>query len=215
MGFYRSITNIFKRPKPSWAAKCVLAYTDKSGMRYYTYADGLDMPVDREGEIEKCLMELRFGKDYSDVIAELNASLNNFDKSGRAVVDLTKIGYLASELSDREELLTTPDILFKICANALIREDESPYEVDQEVLIQKVQTFKSELRHGGLADFFQLGGLTRFVNLSITSQSDLIRFMNDLEMKDQQRQKQKHLIFGRQSLRGLLTEESTILTNWD
>lgn len=185
-----NLLRVFKRKisKPKWAALCHLAYTDRAGFRYYAYTDELKMPIFRRGEIEKCMMELQYGSDYSEVLDALKVTINSHDKSGNMAPDIAKAGYLVQELIDRKDLLLIPEILFKICANTLIREDENPELVDQELLDHKVTTFKSELQRGGLAAFFHKGELLKSIGLSGISTTDLIRLMNASEQRHIQSQ---------------------------
>lgn len=165
--------------KPSWASLCVKAYQDTQGRVYYKYNDELDMCVIRKGEIDKCLMELKYGSDYLDIMNGIIKSANQFDRHGRATPDLIGISYLAQEMIDRDSMLLIPDIMMRICANALVREDENPHIVDQEILVEKINTFKSEIGHGGLHDFFHAGGLLKLVGLSNISATALTRLMTD------------------------------------
>jgi len=191
-----------------------LAYTDKSGKRYYKYNDNLDMCVYRKGEIDKCLMELRYGSSYLDVLNALRDSMNEHDKRGNMKPDIVKVGYLVNELYDREDMLLISDILFKVCANTLIREDENPYIVDQEILDEKVNVFKSEIQRGGLHAFFHSLDLLRLIGLSTTSPIELTRYMIDSETKlANQRKVLEVLTSGSQSVHGLWNEENTLLMN--
>lgn len=174
MGFLSFLNS--SRSKPSWAAQCTLAYTDRQNRRYYQYPDMLDMCVHRKGEIDKCLMELRYST-HSDVLEALKDA-TNAHKRGSMQPDIVKIGFLVNEITDRSELLLSSDILFKICANTLIREDENPYVVDDEILIEKITTFKAEIKQGGLHGFFQSVGLLRLIGLSNIMPHELTKYMN-------------------------------------
>lgn len=214
MGLYQSIQTLFRKDKPKWASLCSLSYTDKKGLRYYKHNDMLDMCVYRKGEIDKCLLELRYSSSYSDVLNALKDSLNEHDKRGNMKPDLIKIGYLINELYDRDDMLLLSDILFKVCANTLIREDENPYIVDQEILEEKVNVFKAEIQRGGLHTFFQSVDLLRLIGLSTISPVELTRYMIDSETKQSVKIRQfKALISDNLSARGLLKEESTLSMN--
>lgn len=187
MGFLSILKTLQK--KPEWAARCSLAYKDKKGNRYYQYNDMLDMCVHRKGEIDKCLMELRFG-NKEDVLDALKLTLSAH-KKGVIKPDLVTMGYLVNEITDRENMLIIPDILFKLCANTLIRHDENPYIVDEEILIEKISTFKAEIKRGGLHGFFQSVGLLRLIGLSNISTTD---FQQSMNKADQARDQQKNLL---------------------
>lgn len=214
MNFWKALKEkIIPNRKPEWAALCKLAYTDKSGRRYYQYADELNMNcVYRKGEIEKCMMELRYGSDYSKVIDEMKASVNGFDKQGNMRPDMVKTGYLIQELIDRKDILLLPEILFKICANTLIREDENPYLVDEEVLEEKIATFKSEIQTGGLHAFFQSVDLLKLIGLSNISIIDFNRLMTASAQRQKQFQAMLNLFTSeQQSQAGFSSEQSTSL----
>lgn len=175
--------------KPDWATLCSLAYTDSDKRRYYVYNDEMDMSVLRKGEIEKYLMELQYGSDYSDVVKGMKDSLITH-KKGKIQPDMTMLGYFIEELAERKQLLLLPDIMFRIMATMLIREDENPYLVDAEILDEKTATFQNEIQHGGLATFFHSAGILKLLGLSGISILDLQRLMKESKQRIQNRQSQ-------------------------
>lgn len=215
MNIYRLFRTLIPRTKPKWAAPCRLVYTDTLGRRYYQYQDEMDMTIFRRGELEKCQMELRFGTDYASVIDGIKDSLNRSNKkTGRMEADIVTAGYLTQELIDRKDLLLIPDILFRICANTLIREDENPHIVDQEILDQKLETFKSEIQRGGLHAFFLETGLLKSAGISNISQSDFSRLMTDSEQRLKQVQARIRLFTSEQrSHDSSNSNQSTTLKN--
>lgn len=164
---------IIGKRKPKWAALCTHIYTDKIGRKYYAYNDELDMPILRKGEIEKHLLELRYGSDFEDVLIAMKKALSLSDKKGNIKPDLVMIGYLIQELLSRKEFLVIPEIMFRIVITILIREDETPYTIDAEISDEKMDIFKREMQDGGLADFFHSTGLLKYVGLSHISTIDL------------------------------------------
>jgi len=204
---------IFSKPKPKWASLCSLVYTDKSGRKYYKYNDPLDMCVKRKGEIDKYLMELKYGSNYSDVLSALRTAINQPDKAGNIKPDLVNVGYLVNELADRSDILIIPEILFKLCANMLIRSDENPYIVDVEILNEKIETFTKEIQRGGLHDFFQVTGLLKLIGLSGISKIGLMQYMTASEMKEQENNRIQSLISDNLLQRGLWVKENITLMN--
>lgn len=187
--------------KPNWASLCSLAYTDKQKRRYYIYNDELDMSVLRKGELEKYLMELQYGSDYSDVLQGMKDALI-IHKKGKIQPDITKLGYLIEELSERKQHLLLPEIMFKIMATMLLREDENPAVIDQEILNEKLITFEKEIQQGGLASFFHSVGISKLLNLSNISILDLQRLMRA----------SKHRIINRNRELSSLKNESQLLS---
>lgn len=181
----RLLTKLFPKRKPEWAALCSVAFTDKKGRRYYKYNDELDMNILRKGEIEKYQLELRYGSDMEDVCEAMKVAVGSSDKKGNMTPDVGMIGYLTQELLDRKEMLLLPDILFKILATTLIREDESPSVIDEEILEEKLITFKEEIQSGGLFPFFQSGVLLRLTDLSNISIIDFKRLMTESQQRIQ------------------------------
>lgn len=173
------------KKKPEWAASCTQVYKDKQGLRYYKYNDELDMSVIRKGRIDQSLIELKYGSDFNDVLTAMKASVNQFDKKGKPDPNLSNVGYYIQELIDRDEILILPGILMTICANMLIREDENPSIVDEEILKQKVSTFTNEIQRGGLHGFFQRSGLLKLIGLSNISIVAFNRLMIDSEERHQ------------------------------
>lgn len=167
------------KTKPVWAAACHTAYTDKKGRKYYAYQDETDMGVFRYGEMEKCFLELRYGMDYADIANAMQKAINQSSKKGQMTPDFTQISFLAQEIIDRKNMLIIPDILFNICATTLIREDENPYVIDQEILQQKVSTFKAEIQQGGLHAFFHANGWLKLIGLPGISLNGFLQLMTD------------------------------------
>lgn len=173
------IRNLFNKAKPSWASLCSVAFKDKQGRRYYSYNDMLDMSILRKGEMEKYLIELRYGSDLSDVCEAMKEALGAADKKGNMNPDLPMIGYLVQEIIDRKKMLVVPEIMLKIIATTFIREDENPVIIDEEIMDQKLATFKTELQHGGLAHFFHSAGFHRLIGLYNISINELTQLMNE------------------------------------
>lgn len=207
MGFLNTLRRWQK--KPDWAATCSLAYTDKKGRRYYQYNDMLNMCVHRKGEIDKNLMELRFG-NTDDVLTALRLTLSAHQK-GVIKPDLVTMGYLVNELTDRSQMLIASEILFKLCANTLIRDDENPYIVDEEILIEKIETFKAEIKRGGLHSFFHSTGLLKLIGLSDISMVGLIQCMDQADQAKINRSNLLHTL-GKQSRNGSWIEENISLS---
>jgi hypothetical protein len=185
-----SLINYFRtKQKPSWASLCTCVYTDKAGRRYYQYNDELDMSVLRKGEIDKCVMEHAYGSDYRDVFQGIKSALGESDRKGNMRPNIQDISYLAQEILDRDKHLIIPEILMKICAHTLIREDEDPYQVDDEILKQKLTTFKTEIQRGGLHDFFHSTGLLKLLGLSSMSMTTFRSNMIASEMMQEESRK--------------------------
>lgn len=179
------LRKFFPKPKPPWASLCTLAFTDRSGRRYYQYSDPMDMSILRKGEIEKCQIELRFGTDMEDICQAMQSAISSSDKKGNMAPDVTMIGYLVQELIDRKQYLVIPEILFRVLATTMIREDENPGIVDQEILAEKVITFQSELQHGGLFDFFRRGNMLGSLDFSGITIIDFKRLMTQSQQRMQ------------------------------
>jgi hypothetical protein len=177
------LSKIFKKKevtklvtKPLWAAKCDMKHIDNTGRAYYKFVDELDMPLLRKNEIDKGLMEMRYGSDLDDVLTAMDDSLNEFS-GGKIKPNTTQIGFFCKELKDRKKYLIEGETLFKICANTLIREDESPYVVDQTILKEKIETFKNEINEKGLYLFFCKVDLMIYLNLSNISITQFAQMM--------------------------------------
>lgn len=184
------------KTKPSWASRCTSVYTDHAGRVYYKYNDELDMCVIRKGEIDKCLMELSYGRDYLDVFKGIKDMLGETDKRGNIKPNLSSVGYLAEEVLVRDKYLIIPDILMKVCANTLVREDENPLIVDAEILDQKIATFKAEIQRGGLRDFFYSAGTLKLLELSSMSTTEFNSHMLASEVMQERHEQIRASIFG-------------------
>lgn len=152
--------------KPSWSTKCNIVHIDNSGRSYYKFTDELDMPLLRKNELDKNLMELRYGSDFDDVISSMVGALNELSTGGKIKPDTTAVGFFCKEIQDRKKYLLEAKTLFKIASNTLIREDENPHIVDQNILKEKIETFETEINENGLYLFFCKVDLMKSLQLS-------------------------------------------------
>lgn len=152
------------------------------------------MCVLRKGEIDKCLMELSYGRDYLDIFKGIKNMLGETDKRGNIKPNISGVGWLVDEVMQRDKYLIIPDVLMKICANTMIREDENPHIVDAEILDEKVATFKAEIQRGGLHDFFYSSGTLKLLGLSNISTTEFNSLMIASELMQEKHERIKACI---------------------
>lgn len=146
-------------------AKLENVYTDSKGRKYYSYPHDMDIPILRMIEIQKVLVELGGGLAHDELFDMLKAIDANIDKtmnSGK-ISDLAESKFLINEMTKiRKDIVIHDELFLKLVATYLIREDESPVEIDHEIISQKVETFREESR-GKSYVFFYGVGLSRYI----------------------------------------------------
>lgn len=178
------LSKFFPKRKPEWASLCSVVHTDKQKRNYYKFNDEMDMPMLRKHEIDICMMELRYGRDFDDVIQVMDSSLNQ-TVAGKVKPDLKAVGYLLHEIQERKKYLFDSKILFAICANTLIREDESPFKPDQTITNEKIKVFTDEIGRGGLSFFLIKNDLMKYLPFSNISILQFSQMMNQSDNQDQ------------------------------
>jgi len=137
-------------------------FIDSNGKQYYKYIDPFDIPMQRYEQVQILLMELdaRVSKDEMNQFLEaMGLALNESDKNLRKT-----IGFLIGEMERRKELLFHPDIMMKLLACMVIREDQDSTLWDEEIEKEKIIQFKQDSKQGeGLHDFFMQAGLSLYI----------------------------------------------------
>lgn len=133
------------------------------GTKYYQFQKQEWLPVTRYEQMQIRLqeMESRIGRE----------DLQNWLKLAKEAVNknkLSDVGHLIGALEDRVNLLYDPVLMVRFISGIAIREDQidTAHIWNEEIEEEKLNEIYTQVRAGGLADFFQKLHLTDIVNFS-------------------------------------------------
>lgn len=119
-----------------------LSFHDLEGNSYYSFPKDVAMPVVRLGKLQEFYTWLSAGvtgEELEKMIDAADKALSNGLKDGKGIA---KIGFILSELKDRKNMVLHPELYYNIIAAQTIRHDEKINEWNQEIQMQKVESFK-------------------------------------------------------------------------
>lgn len=182
--FEKQILKIYfnKQSKKKGFKNMINAFVDSNGVKYYTWENEFDIPVQRTKEIEKRLMRLKSGlsdDNLNQMLDALELALNKGVKP-----DLVKAGWIVKEMRNRQELLLHPDLLFDLVALRYVREDEQPHEVNEIIQREKVAQFEKDSK-GGLYDFFYEMGMSGYLPYLEKLESDWNTYWEESKIRIQ------------------------------
>ena len=159
-------------------------FVDSNGKQYYRYKDDFDIPVLRKGKLEQLIKELGYGISKDEMTLFLDAMEKALNK-GQA--DVSKIGFLVTQMRERKDILIHPEILFEMVTTLYIREDENPALIDEEIHKEKFEQLKKDSQ-GGLYDFFYTAGLSTYIPYLTKLEDDwnlyLVKAKRELETQN-------------------------------
>lgn len=148
--------------KVEWKEKCDFAFA-MGGHNYYKFKSSSDIPLVRLEQIQVnvILLENRLTKNELRLLLSIaESSLNKcieVAKMENKIQNLTHAMWAIEEIKGRADVLMFhPEILCDLAAYTLIREDENPFVINEEIHKSKVGMFNKE---GGDNPFFVEAGL--------------------------------------------------------
>ena len=169
--FERQILKIYfnKQSHKKGLKNLIKVFVDSNGIKYYTWENENDIPIQRTKEIEKRLIRLKSGLSDENMNMMLDAMEKALNKGVKP--DLATIGYIIKEMRNRQDLLLHPDLMFDLVALRYVREDETPTEVNESIHKDKIEQFKKDSKDG-LYDFFYEMGMSGYMPYITKLESD-------------------------------------------
>lgn len=140
--------------KPQKVADLKFAFVDSDGMRYYEWQTLSDIPQCRHLELSQMI-------GYSDARISpesLNVLCDEVDKRLHSIIaekseDKRRKSFaqsfaLINEIRDRSSFSVPKDIMIRIAAIIICREDEDPEKFNLDIQNEKAAQFKKELNNG-------------------------------------------------------------------
>lgn len=168
------LLNIFKRKQAKPINDNLMhCYTDKEGVKYYTYKNITDLPAIRLVNIEK---ETRFVEMYmtEDV---LRIALKMMKEAGNKQ-DWVQVFSIIQDLEIRLKFLSEEKTLLKLAALYFFEEGENPYKIDDNILDNKQARWDNDEEAKTFFLTFALRLTKRRFNLS---EDDLLNYMKENE----------------------------------
>lgn len=178
--WFRAKVNKLWKHKADLLKGTEFAFADSQGRKYYRYIDDLDIPVIRKGRIQLFLTELSRGLDNNETSMFLNhmesqieAALSQPKNVSNVSKYLASLMHLVGEMKLRKDNILHPTLLMDMAAIMYIREGENPFEFDQTIHNEKVETFTTDVSERlGLYDFFVLARLDAYIPYLTELQQD-------------------------------------------
>lgn len=134
-----------------WREHCEIGFIDSDGTKYWRYKPDYKMPIQRMSYVDTLKLQYiqAWGateqKLFDERLDELFKELERDKGLGSYYKKLANLKSLLDEKRLRESHIIQTDILIEMVACLLIRDDENPTEVNEQVLKQKVETFKKKV----------------------------------------------------------------------
>lgn len=154
--FFKKSPRLAKREDFS---KMQEVFKDRYGKRYYKYVNDYDIPQARYDALQSMLQELEMVLSRNELRVFIKAMKKAISETP---ANIAQIGFLLTEMEDRQTYLVHGEIMFRITCCLYIREDQNPYEWDEEFEAKKAIILKEEAK-GDLFDFFYTAGLGKYL----------------------------------------------------
>ena len=161
IGFKKALTDyVYQHQSKSYKEYLEFAFADSNGKKYYRFNALENMPLTLLEQLTILQMKVESRIKGTDLDEWIKASKKVIsDKSPSAISDL---GYMLGALEERRKLLFDPVLMMEIAALLYIREDENPALYSKDLHREKFIQFEKD-KAGGLYDFFQSAGLSKYM----------------------------------------------------
>lgn len=151
-----------------WREHCEIGFIDSDGTKYWRYKPDYKMPIQRMTYIDTLKLQyiqswsLQEQQLFDDKLTHLFETLEKDKGLGSYYKQLASLKSLLDEKQLRKNQVIQIDILIEMVACLLIRDDENPFEVNEKLLAEKVETFKKKINF----NFLKQKSILEWMNLS-------------------------------------------------
>ena len=164
----------------------VYAFTDLKGKKYYRFAEGLALPLERVGKLQDLFMYINTGMSG----AQWDECVNNIEQAIYNGLSKPEVaGVIGAQLKVIKEMRQTvfhTELLYNMAAVQLVREDESIVNYNNEIQLEKVNQFKLEVEKTGSFFFFHQTDLKTLRNYLELSQAEWTSLWHESEINQEQ-----------------------------
>jgi len=155
------------KPKDEIFSKMQFSFIDSNGLKYYTWSDKFDMPIQRAEQLQIVLQEIsaRVDRETLDDWIDATKKMTMESDKDKALLNVIR---MLDALSDRMDISFDEDLLLKLACVSYVDESQDPRYWDEEYEQKKFKRLEQDAKTG-LYDFFVKGGLTTYLPTYIDS----------------------------------------------
>ncbi len=154
-------------------------YVDSDGHTYHGFPSKLGLPIERFGKMKSYLMWMISGispKELRDLLDKADDAL------GKGIADPKQaavIGMVHEEIRGRERLTIHTELLYNFMAVQWVRDDEDPLTFNNQIQLEKVESFKRESSKGNSYFFFRQKEMKMLSNLFKMSEEEWNKYWQE------------------------------------
>ena len=162
-------------------------FTALSGRKYYSFPESMGLPTKRYAKVLEHFDWLKNGispQDFDQISQELSNCLAHIRAKTKDANEMSKkAGLLLAEFDRRRAHSFPYYILHNLVADVLIREDENPNLISNQIHAEKCDEIEAEIE-AGRADFFLTLPQLKPLNIALNSSpEELIEYLKDLRVE--------------------------------
>lgn len=151
-------------------------FFDLDGNAYYEYPSTIYLPMARLAKLQEYVMWISAGisgDELDGMLKKADKALSDGLKAGKGA---SIIGFIIQELMDRKNMVIHEELFYNFIAVQLIRHDESPTQFNNEIQMQKVESFK-KMNKKDDSFFLNIQEYLKVLNLSNITKDDLDKLL--------------------------------------
>lgn len=160
----------------------VFKFFDLEGNGYYEYPSTIYLPMSRLAKLQEYLMWISAGvsgDELDGMLKKADKALSDGVKNGKGAA---VIGFIIQELMDRKNMVIHEELFYNFIAAQLIRHDESPTQFNNEIHLQKVESFKAMNKKDDTF-FLIIQEYLKVLNLSNITKDDLDKLLAEANQR--------------------------------
>lgn len=189
------LSNLFSRNIPIHPidlSRLEFAFTDSNGIKYYKFPENLSLPIERFGQLNKYMMWMVRGL-CGDELKEMIDDCDKYLADGLLQKkNAAKIGYILTQMRERENMVIHTEILYNFIAVQLVREGEPVEFFNNKIHLEKIDAFKDECKKGKTYDFFLRIGLKKLSDMYNMSEEEWNTLWQESELKQEALKRMLH-----------------------
>jgi hypothetical protein len=164
--------------KPTTHKDLSYAFTDNEGKKYFRFADGLTLPLERFNKLQEFQMWMSARLTGENLQKLIDKALEIIQEGIGKNKGAAKVSAILYQIKERQDKIVPHELVLNIIACQLVREDESPSTFNPAIHRQKVLKFKEDAELNNNF-FLRLPELKTLYNLTTISQIDWTQYMEE------------------------------------
>ncbi len=153
-------------------------FFDLDGNAYYEYPGAIYLPMSRLAKLQEYVMWISAGvsgDELDGMLKKADKALSDGLKAGKGA---SVIGFIIQELMDRRTMVIHEELFYNFLAVQFIRHDESPVQFNNDIQLQKVESFKKLMKNDD-SFFLIIQEYLKVLNLSNITKGDLDKLLEE------------------------------------